>query len=113
MSSKVKFVLSLEFEDDGSYTSSLKCMTSEDLEALRAIPSGGLTQVPHALFVETLRREAYTTVISLMSNGASADSLTVTDVDREVRAYLLNMMDRFSKYACEDALHLVQPKPVD
>lgn len=108
MSTTVKFVLALEPGDDGSIRSSLKLLSPEDASALRSLPSGGLTQVPHALFVETLRREAYTMAISLLSKGRPVEELTVKELDESVRAHLLKMMELFSQAACEGALREVR-----
>lgn len=108
--SAVNFVLSLEVGEDGSVRSSLKLLSGEDATALRALPSGGLTQVPHALFVETLRREAYTMAISLLSNGRPLDELTTKELEESVRLHLLKMMDVFSKDACDAALFEVRSR---
>lgn len=108
MSTTVKFVLSLEAGDNGSLRSSLKLLSSEDAAALRALPSGGLTQVPHALFMETLRREAYTMAISLLSNERPLEDITITELEESVRVHLLKMMEVFSKEACEAALREVR-----
>lgn len=108
MSTTVKFVLLLEAGDDGSVRSSLKLLSPEDASALHSLPSGGLAQVPHALFMETLRREAYTMSISLLSNERPLDEITVKELEDSVRVHLLKMMDVFAKDACEAALREVR-----
>lgn len=108
MSTTVKFVLLLESGEDGSVRSSLKLLSPEDASALRALPAGGLTQVPHALFMETLRREAYTMAISLLSNERPLDEITVKELEESVRVHLMKMMDVFAKDACEAALREVR-----
>ena len=105
---QVNFVLSLEVGKDDSVTSSLKLLNSEDVIALQTLPSGGLTQVPHALFIETLRREAYTMAISLLSNGSSLEDLETKELDQLVRTHLLKMMDVFSKDICSSTISQIR-----
>ena len=104
----VRFLFELKEVGDGGIRSSLMLFSEEDRSALQALPSGGLTQLPHALFLETMRREAYTMAISLLSNGAKVDELGAKELDEHVRQHILKMMELFSRAACEEALMQVR-----
>lgn len=108
MASTVRFQFELLSEDDGSIRSSLRLQSEEDARALSALPAGGLTQLPHALLLETLRREAYTMAISLMSGGRDRESIEAHELDEAVRAHILKMLYLFSPQACAEALSSIR-----
>lgn len=108
MASTVRFQFELLSEDDGSVRSSLRLQSESDAVALSNLPAGGLTQLPHALLLETLRREAYTMAISMMSGGTEREALNTQDLDEAVRAHILKMLSLFSPQACAEALSSIR-----
>lgn len=90
--------------EKGEVHSSHRPLTTEDDTQMRSWPSSGLVQVAHALFIESLRREAYTMCISQLSTGTSLESLTASQVDKLVRAHVQEMMVRFSPAVAESVL---------
>tara|TARA_Y100000310_G_scaffold338820_1_gene429583 strand:- start:3388 stop:3777 length:390 start_codon:yes stop_codon:yes gene_type:complete len=98
--------------DDAVY-SSHRPSTPGDLKRLQEWPSGGLIQTSHALLIETLRREAYTTAITIMSQGSAPQDLTVEKVDETIRGHLIAMIAKFSPGVSQDIVEQIQEATPD
>ena len=99
-----KLIVEIKLREDGALWTSHRPASPGDLERITEWPSGGLHQMSHALFVEFLRREAYTLVISKMANGENREDLSVEDMDALIRARVIELTAMFSKGAVEQAL---------
>jgi hypothetical protein len=97
-------------ESDGALFTSHRPMTDGDRDRMTDWPSGGLVQVAHALFIESLRREAYTIAISKMAKGAEAEDISVDDIDEMLRARVLELMGQFSPGAAGNAKAAITPR---
>ena len=91
---------------DGSVWSSHRPQTKGDQKRLDGWESGGLIQIAHALFIEMLRREAYTMAISIMSTGKPI--VNKKELEQSVRAHLSQMLDKFIKGAVEETLDRIE-----
>lgn len=91
---------------DGSIWSSHRPQTKGDQKRLDEWESGGLIQIAHALFIEMLRREAYTMAISIMSTGKP--TVDKKELEQSVRAHLSQMTDKFIKGAVEETLDRIE-----
>lgn len=89
---------------DGAVYSSHRPLAAGDLQRLKDWPSGGLIQTSHALLMETLRREAYTSAITVMSQGTDPQELTVDKVEEVVRGHLVEMTAQFTRGVVEDVV---------
>jgi len=105
----VKFILEIKKRvRDNAVWSSHRPMTPGDRERMGKWPSGGLVHVAHALLSETLRREAYTMAISILSAGTTIEELKQKELEHAVRAHISEMLNRFVKGACEDAIERIK-----
>ena len=100
----VRIVVEIATNEDGAVKTSHHPLTAEDQTRMDEWPSAGLIYLAHALFIEALRREAYTTMIALLSQGTKKEELTVEDLDAHMKAHWIKMMDQFGKSAAESAL---------
>ena len=89
-----------------SIMSAHRPLTKADAEQMKEWPSAGLAQVSHALFVEALRREAYTTMIAQLSKGVHSHDLDAKELESSLRAHLIEMVDKFAASAVEEALKM-------
>ena len=107
MSQKVetaKLLVEMKLRDDGALWTSHRPASPGDLERITGWPSGGLAQMSHALFVEFLRREAYTLVVQRMAQGEKVEEITVEDMDALIRSRVIELAAMFAKGAVEMAL---------
>ena len=93
-------------ESDGEVRSAHRPFEASDEEQMREWPSAGLAQVAHALFVEALRREAYTTMIAKRSQGVHPHDLDPEELESSVRVHLGEMLDKFAASAVAEALKM-------
>jgi hypothetical protein len=100
----VRIVVEIAMKDGGEVKTSHRPLTSDDQAQMDEWPSAGLVYLAHALFIEALRREAYTTMIALLSQGTKREELTVEDLDAHMKAHWIKMMNQFGKSAAEIAL---------
>ena len=101
----IKFILEVKRRsDDGALWTSHRPATPGDLERMKDWPSKGLHQVAHALFIESLRREAYMLTISKMGNGEDLGAMEPKDLDASLRARIIELLDQFSVGAVHNAL---------
>jgi hypothetical protein len=100
----IRFLLEVKRREDGALFTSHRPATPGDLDRMATWPSEGLHQIAHALFVEALRREAYTLVISKMAQGEDVGAMVAKDLDTALRARYLEMVDQFSMGAIQNAL---------
>jgi len=107
---KISLVVDIQPTEEGGLTTTHRFASSADEEEAKRWPSGGLVQVSHALFVEALRREAYTMSITLLSTGTSLEDLTAKGIEERTRAHLAEMVDQFAPLAAEEALLRIKPK---
>jgi hypothetical protein len=103
-STSVLLGLEVHLREDGAVKSSHRPWSEKDQGQMEAWPSGGQVQVAHALFVEALRREAYTMMISQLSCGKDPEDLTPEGIEALIRAHWGSMLDRFARSAAEEAL---------
>ena len=89
-------------KDDAVY-SSHRPLSPGDEERMGKWPSAGLVHVAHSLFIEMLRREAYTVGVSALSKGKSIGEFSSGDLEDMVRAHMGEMIDQFAKGASEEA----------
>lgn len=94
-------------EEDGALVSRHYPQKPSDEETLRSWPSAGQAQLSHALFVEALRREAYTTMISRMSKGVHPNDLDAGELRANVQAHLAEMVGKFAASAVDEALKML------
>jgi hypothetical protein len=107
MSDKVetaKLILEIKRRDDGALWTSHRPASPGDLERITGWPSNGLHQMSHALFVEFMRREAYTLVIQRLANGESVEDITIEDMDALIRARTIELAAMFAKDAVRIAI---------
>jgi hypothetical protein len=97
-------------ESDGALFTSHRPMTDGDRDRMAEWPSGGLIQIAHALFIESLRREAYTIAITKMANGSPPDEISVKELDELLRARLLELLEQFSEGAAHNAKAAIAPR---
>jgi hypothetical protein len=97
-------------ESDGALFTSHRPMTDGDLERMSEWPSGGQIQIAHALFIESLRREAYTIAITKMAKGADAEEIGAEEIDELLRARLLELLAQFSPGAAQNAKAAITPR---
>ena len=91
-------------ESDGSIISFHRPLSPEDENTLKSWPSSGQAQLSHALFVEALRREAYTTLITVLSRGVHPNDIDPAEIEKQVRAHLSEMLDKFTESAVQETL---------
>lgn len=91
---------------EGAVKSSHRVLDA-DKEQLAEWPSGGQVQLAHALFIEALRREAYTMMISQLSQGKSKEELSIEDLEAHIKAHWIKMLDQFAASAAEGALQML------
>ena len=106
----VKILVEVFKNKEGAVRSVHRIASPEDVGTLQSWPSGGLVQVSHALFVEALRRECYTTVIAQLSSGTELEDLTIREVSDLVKAQWLKSMEDLTGPAAEEALAMVKPR---
>ena len=99
-----KLLVEMKLRDDGALWTSHRPASPGDLERITGWPSGGLNQMSHALFIEFLRREAYTLVVQRLAQGEKHEDITVEDMDAMVRARVIEMAALFAKGAVEMAI---------
>ena len=99
-----KLLVEMKLRADGALWTSHRPASPGDLERITGWPSGGLNQMAHALFVEFLRRETYTLVISKMANEEPLEEISVEDMDALVRSRVIELTSIFLKGAIEQAL---------
>jgi len=102
--SSAKILVQIHLAEDLTMRSEHKPLGPEDEKMLASWPSGGLVQIAHGLFVETMRKESYTMAISLLSQGTEEKDLTAPAIEEKVRAHFLMMLDHFATAAAEEAL---------
>lgn len=108
---KVNYTLEIRRrEKDGAVISRHFPESPADESTLRSWPSAGQAQLAHALFVEALRREAYTTVIATLSRGVHPHDLNPSELRANVRTHLAEMVDKFVASAVEEALKMLEDK---
>lgn len=105
----IHFLLEIKkrIKDDAIW-SSHRPLTPGDKNRMGKWPSGGLVHVAHALFTEMLRREAYTMAISILSSGKTLKELNEKELEHAVRVHISEMLNRFVKGACEDAISRIK-----
>lgn len=94
-------------QEDGAVKSSHRPLSVEDRDRMDSWPSGGQVQVAHGLFVEAIRREAYTMMLSQLSAGKPPAELTPEDLEAHIKAHLIHLLDNFAKSAAEEALSML------
>ncbi len=104
-----RLLVHIHFNENMEIQSDHRPLTVNDQATLKSWPSGGLGQTSHALFIEALRKEAYTMAISLLSQGTAEEDLTATAIEERVRTHLLEMTDRFAGGAAQEALKRILP----
>jgi len=104
---RVRILVEIQQNAEGAILSSHWPLSEEDRNQMREWPSAGLVQIAHALFVESLKREAYTMVISQLSTGKSPGDLTSEEISELVRTHTMEMVDKFVRTASEGALRMV------
>ena len=90
----VRILLVIQLDDEGAVKSSHRTLMPEDKAQLEAWPSGGQAQLAHALFIEALRREAYTMMISQLSQGKPKDQLSIEDLEEHIQAHWIKIVSR-------------------
>lgn len=105
-----KILIEVEVNDDGEVRSHHRPLSSDDIQIMTSLPSGGLVQVSHAMTIEALRREAYMMAISLMSSGTNLEDIKVSDVDKLLKTQLLETSNRFSEQAVKEILGMLRPQ---
>lgn len=99
-----KLIVEMKLRDDGALWTSHRPASPGDLERITGWPSNGLNQMSHSLFIEFLRREAYTLVIQRMAKGEKHEDICPEDMETMVRARVVELAALFAKGAVEMAL---------
>ena len=104
---KAQLVVSVEMNEDGAIKSSHRPLTPSDKKTFESWPSSGLAQMSHALFVEALRREAYTMMIAALSTGVHPHDLEADEVVAMVGEHVTRLLRDFTKSAVEEAFEVL------
>lgn len=105
---RAQLVVSVEMNDDGAIKSSHRPLTPSDKKTFESWPSSGLAQMSHALFVEALRREAYTMMIAALSKGVHPHDLEAADIVAMVDEHVTRLLQTFTKSAVEETLEVLR-----
>jgi len=101
----VKFLLEMVRDpEDDSIRSSHHPATLEDQTRMGEWPSGGLVHAAHAMFIEMLRREAYTMAVVMVANGDKAENMTAEDLEQRVRMRIAQMAETHARDMCEETM---------
>ena len=101
---KISLVVDIQPTEEGGLATTHRFASSADEEEAKQWPSGGLVQISHALFVEALRREAYTMAITTMSAGTAPEARTSKAIEERTRLHFSEMLDKFAEDASKEAL---------
>ena len=96
---------------DGAIWTSHRPATPGDAGRLEQWPSGGLVQTAHALLIEALRREAYTTAIAIMSKqqiDVEHQSLDAKSINDALRIQVTTFLEKFALGAIQDAISKIE-----
>lgn len=107
----VRILLEIFQNDEGAVRSLHHPASPEDSLRMQGWPSGGLVQVGHAMFIEALRREAYTMAITQLSTGKKPEELDAKDLAEHVTAHWMKMLEQFSGPAAEEVLKMLTSSP--
>jgi hypothetical protein len=108
MSEKVRLVLEIERNDKGDLKTSHRFLSPEDEKIAQGWESGGLVQVAHALFVEALRREAYTMLITQLSKDPDLEKASAGDLNSNIRAHWSKLLEQMAPGASREALRMLR-----
>ena len=90
-------------QSDDAIFSSHRPFAPGDQARMSSWPSGGLVHIAHGLFIEALRREAYTMAISILSTGTPLEELTPDLIEERMRTHLIEMADNLAAGAAQEA----------
>lgn len=103
---QVKLTLEINKDDNGTLKTSHYLQTQEDADKVLEWKDGGLLHITHALFVESLKRECYTMMLSLLSEGKVPDEITAQDLSEKTIKHMADMLGKYSLKMCEKTLDL-------
>ncbi len=95
-------------QSDDAIFSSHRPFAPGDQMRMANWPSGGLVHIAHGLYIEALRREAYTMAISVLSTGTPLGELTPELIEERMKAHLIEMADSLSAGAAQEAYEKVK-----
>lgn len=98
----LKVVIEAQVKDTGEIRSSRKTEGGDSL------PSGGLVQTGHVLFIEMLRSESYLMLLSKLSLGAEPGEISQKALEDLVMSHLMGNLERLLPAVVEETLKRVQ-----
>ena len=105
METQMTLIVEARVRDTGEIKTTRKVVGGDSL------PSGGLVQAGHALFVETLRSESYLMLLSKLSLGGNLESISPKELETLVFNHLVENIQRFLPEVSMETLRRVGWKP--
>lgn len=97
----IKVIVELSVDtESGDINTSHYMLTEADHDKLSALPANGLPQLSQSLMLESFKREAYVSMVTLLSQGKEITEIDPNDIKTLARSTFDRALDKYLGAVC-------------
>ena len=97
---QIKVVVELNIDEEGNIQTLHYPLDEENEKMLNALPAGGLPHLSQSLMIESFKREAYVSFVSVLSQGTAIEDIHPEEVKQVCRGRFDKALDKYLGAIC-------------
>ena len=98
--SQIKIVVELKIDEEGNIQTLHYPLNEEHEKMLVELPAGGLPHLSQSLMIESFKREAYVSFVSVLSQGTTIEEIRPEEVVKVCRGRFDKALDKYLGAIC-------------